>query len=387
MSIGTVLGRGSKPGSFLWQPTFGPDHPAGHGPVTFELSTDSGEADPKSMITSARVRVHVAHRGAEKLFESRDYRQMMMLGDRHDWNSSFGSELGLALTIEQALGITAPERATWLRTLMAELNRVIHHVRWLGESAGELGGTDAHFAAATLREQLIDLHEAYSGGRLHPMLVQPGGTRLDVPGRWLDQLEETLEPLGALVRLLMDYFESPIPGAEGGVLTRDKAIEYGVSGPTARASDLALDLRFDEPYCAYGTLGEQGVLTAPATQTTGTNRARFVALINELEPSAAVITTCITRLDELPATEPIAVKLPRSIRLPHGNFYGWTENPTGINGWLITSTGASTPYRVKLRTASFNNAQALEATLVGMKLSELKPTLMSWQITSGDLSK
>lgn len=385
---GVVLSEGSQAGSFIWQPTFGSEHPVGHGPITFELTTNSGKPDVDTTITGARIRVHLAHRGAEKLFETRDYRQMMMLGDRHDWNSSFGSELGLALTIEQALGITAPERATWLRTLMAELNRVIHHLRWLGESAGELDGLETREQTALLREQLVELHESYSGGRLHPMLVQPGGMRLDVPKGWLDQLGVALEPLARVQQNLTEFFGSDVPGMDAGHLSLEDAKECGASGPVARASGLELDLRFDDSYCAYPELIERGILRRHSdVDTRGNNQARFMALVDELSVSAACIAACTEHLGTLGTDEPISVKLPRSIRLPHGNFYGWTENPTGINGWFITSTGGPTPYRVKLRTASFNNAQALEHTLVGLTFAELKPTLMSWQLTSGDLAK
>lgn len=385
-ALGVVLSGDPQTGSFVWQPTFGLEHPAGHGPITLTLTTDSGQAEPDATITSAVVRVHLAHRGAEKLFESRDYRQMMMLGDRHDWNSSFGSELGLALTIEQALGITAPERATWLRTLMAELNRVIHHLRWLGSSVGELGHSEEQARAGYLREQLIELHESYSGGRLHPMLVQPGGMRLDIPDGWLDQLIGTLEQLPTVQQNLADLLSNGFLGNSDGRLSLEDVKEFGVSGPVARASGLEVDLRFDDPYCAYPDLIEQGILYR-TVETDGNNTARFRVLVDELGTSANCITACVERLSSMSADEPISVKLPRSIRLPHGSFYGWTENPTGINGWFINSTGGPTPYRVKLRTASFNNAQALEKVLVGMTMNHLKPTLMSWQITSGDLAK
>lgn len=402
-SIGRVLSPGSVPGSFIWQPTFGVAHPAGHGPITFELATDTGKPEPGAVITSARIRAHAAHRGAEKLFETRDYRQLMMLGDRHDWNSSFGSELGLALTIEQALGITAPIRANWLRTLMAELNRVIHHLRWLGESAAELSESTAdqlHAAelsestavqhhVAELREQLTYLHESYSGGRLHPMLVQPGGMRLDVPAGWLDQLSLAIDQLPTIAAELREFFTQYL-GQDApplvGRLTRAQAISFGVSGPVARAAGLELDLRLDEPYCSYAELAECGALQR-STAVAGDSLARFLLLIDELNTSENCLRAGIDELRSIESASPISVKLPRSIRLPHGTYYGWTENPTGINGWFITSTGGATPYRVKLRTASFNNAQALESVLVGATLAQLKLILMSWQLTSGDLSK
>ena len=119
-----------------WTLELGSQHPAGHGPITFDLALD-GDGDD-AIIAWAEPRLIPLHRGVEKLFESRDYRQALMLADRHEWHSAFGSELGLALTIESMSGITVPPRAVWIRTAMAELSRAIHHLRWVGETIGEL---------------------------------------------------------------------------------------------------------------------------------------------------------------------------------------------------------------------------------------------------------
>ncbi len=158
-----------------WTPAFGPEHPAGHGPMEWQLQTDL------NTITWAEPLIYPIHRGAEKLFESRDYSQIIMLANRHDWHSAFASELGLVLTIESMLGLKVPQRATWIRTLLAELNRAIHHLRMLGETARELTEPTIASSAKSARELLIDAQDEFTGGRMHTMIVQPGRLRADTP--------------------------------------------------------------------------------------------------------------------------------------------------------------------------------------------------------------
>lgn len=361
----------------VWTLTLGPEHPAGHGPLAFRLQVDSDE-----VVTWAEPLIHPLHRGVEKLFESRDYRQALMLADRHDWHSAFGSELGLALTIESALGIAVPPRATLIRTLMAELVRSIHHLRWLGESAWELSRDESlRIAARTVRERLTLAHEAISGGRIHPMLVQIGGLRSDAPSDWTVDVAPAL----AVCDRLAEWAESLVALAAVGVLPSRDALEFAVSGPVGRASALALDLRFDDPYCAYPSLISEGILTR-SIRSAGGAQARFEVLAEELRVSLHCVEFCLGLLPET-AGEPVNVRLPRTLRVPEGDAYGWTENPTGINGWYLVSRGGPEPYRLKVRTASYANAQALSHILPGTLVSQLPAALMSFLLVSGDLAK
>ena len=366
-----------------WALDVGDTHPASHGPVAFDLGVAA--SDGHEMITFAEPRIQPIHRGVEKLFESRDYRQALMLADRHDWHSALGSELGLALTMEAMLGITVPERATWLRTLLSELSRAVHHLRWLGETAAVVSPDQIVTATARgAREQLIDLLEEATGGRLHPMAVAPGGLRSDVNDPWLEQLATTT---AAVRRAAIDlaHWADRITALVGvGVLPLTDAAGFGASGPVARASGLGLDLRFDDPYCAYPELIDVGALTR-VVRGAGDAQARMQTLAQELAVSLACIDLCIARLIDSPG--PISVRMPRSVRLPEGTGYGWTENPTGINGWLIVSRGGPEPYRMKLRTASFNNAAALSHLLVGTDVDDLPVTVMSFLLVAGDLGK
>lgn len=384
----------ARPGSdaTTWTLRVNSMHPAVHGPMTIQLRV-SGQAED-GIIAWAEPAVIPMHRGVEKLFESRDYRQALMLADRHDWHSAFGSELGLALTIEALTGLAVPKRATWIRTAMAELNRAVHHLRWLGETVGELASDGpADDPSLSLRDQcrsarevLTWFHEANSGGKLHPMLVVPGGVRVDVPDGWARGLRETVAGLGPLAESLTQWVEARVGLAGIGVLPLDVATAFGVTGPVARASGLALDLRFDDPYLNYEELAAAGILTRNVF-TAGDVRARLGLLAAEFEVTLKIIEEATARLESTELQGPVNVRLPRSLRIPEGTGYGWTENPTGINGWFIESRGGPMPYRLKLRTASFANAQALGQLLVGQEVRNLPTILMSFLLVAGDLAK
>ena len=373
----------------VWTLEVDDQHPAVHGPMRLDLAVTGDQDDP--VITHAEPLIVPLHRGVEKLFESRDYRQALMLADRHDWHSAFSSELGLALTIEAMAGIAVPRRATWIRTAMAELNRAIHHLRWLGETIGEIAQTDP--VALGLRDQcrqakesLVWLHEAISGGRLHPMLVVPGGVRDDAPVGWSEQLRDAARDLGPLAQRLVEWVSTDERLRGVAVLPPTSAIDFAVSGPVARASGMDLDLRFDDPYLAYPDLIDAGLLVR-VTRTAGDAQARLQVLAEELAVSLRCIGAAASELGSPGDQEAVNVRLPRSLRIPEGSGYGWTENPTGINGWFLVSRGGPMPYRLKLRTASFANAQALCQILKGTRVSQLPLALMTFLIVAGDLGK
>ncbi|MEI6622034.1 MAG: NADH-quinone oxidoreductase subunit D, partial [Actinomycetes bacterium] len=309
------------------------EHPGMNGPLTFDLQT-TGSGDD-AIIERAEPRIAPLHRGVEKLFESRDYRQVLVLADRHDWHSAFGSELGLALTLEAQLGMTVPPRATWIRTLLAELNRAIHHLRWLGESVTGFDvalGVEPIPEVLLLRDQarqardaLIDAFEAISGGRLHPMITTPGGLRVDAPDGWTALVSNAAAQTNSVATGLARWADIAAAGTGIGALSPDQALAYAVSGPVARASGLALDLRFDEPYCAYSELIDAGTLTR-VTDTAGDAQSRMRVLAAELAVSLAAVRRCAFAADEH-AGEPVSLRLPKTLRVPEGSGYGWTESP------------------------------------------------------------
>jgi NADH-quinone oxidoreductase subunit D len=160
----------------------GPQHPATHGVLRLRITAD-GER-----IVAAEPVIGYMHRGAEKLFEVRDYRQILVLANRHDWLSAFSNEVGVALAVEAMLGMEVPERATWARTLLVELNRVLNHLMFLGSYPLELGAITPIFYAFREREELQAVMEEVSGGRMHYMFTRIGGLRDDLPEGWLDRV-------------------------------------------------------------------------------------------------------------------------------------------------------------------------------------------------------
>ena len=363
--------------------TLSPQHPATHGVLRLALRID-GER-----IVQAEPVVGYMHRGAEKLFEARDYRQILVLANRHDWLSAFGNELGVVLAVERMLGMQVPERATWVRMLLAELNRVLSHLMFLAAVPTDPGLTAPTAAAFRERETIQAVMEEVAGGRMHYMFNQVGGLKADLPAGWLGRADDAVEAVRTGVRRDIeplvredDRFRS---GARGlGVLSRDLAEAFGVSGPIARASGLDLDLRRDDPYLGYAEL-PANVLRV-VTRTEGDCLARYECLLDQIHVSLDIAASCIERLHQLPPG-PINLRLPKVVKAPEGETYAWTENPLGINGYYLVSRGERTPWRLKLRSASFNNVQVLSPLLVGTQVPDLVAILASMFFVVGDVDK
>jgi NADH-quinone oxidoreductase subunit D len=359
----------------------GPQHPSTHGVLRLRLVLD-GER-----IVTAEPVIGYMHRGAEKLFEARDYRQIIMLANRHDWLSAFANELGVVLAVERMLGMEVPERAVWVRTLLAELNRVLNHLMFLGSYPLELGGITPVFYAFDGRETLQQVMEEASGGRMHYMFNRVGGLKEDLPAGWPGRVRTAV----AKVRSQMDRLDRLVLGNEifrgrtagVGVLAPELVHAYGVSGPIARASGVDFDLRRDEPYLAYGELGD---VLRVVTREEGDCLARFECLLEQTHVSLDLADACLDRLAELPPG-PVNVRLPKVLKAPEGHTYAWTENPLGINGYYLVSRGEKTPWRLKLRSASFNNVQVLTELLPGNMVADMVSILGSMFFVVGDIDK
>ncbi|MFF1320127.1 MULTISPECIES: NADH-quinone oxidoreductase subunit D [Streptomyces] len=377
----TMVGIGGAAESTDMVLNIGPQHPSTHGVLRLKLVLD-GER-----IISAEPVIGYMHRGAEKLFEARDYRQIIMLANRHDWLSAFSNELGVVLAVERMLGMEVPERAVWTRTLLAELNRVLNHLMFLGSYPLELGGITPIFYAFTEREELQHVMEEVSGGRMHYMFNRVGGLKEDLPAGWTTRARTTV----ADVRSRMDRFDDLVLGNEifrgrtrgVGALTPEAVHAYGVSGPIARASGVDFDLRRDEPYLAYGELGD---VLRVVTRQEGDCLARFECLLEQTHNALDLADACLDRLAEL-APGPINQRLPKVLKAPEGHTYAWTENPLGINGYYLVSKGEKTPYRLKLRSASYNNIQALVELLPGTLVADMVAILGSMFFVVGDIDK
>ncbi len=382
LTVGTGAGAGelAAPHAADMVLTIGAQHPSTHGVLRLRLVLDGDR------IHSAEPVIGYMHRGVEKLFEVRDYRQILVLTNRHDWLSAFSNELGLALAVERMLGLEVPERATWLRTLLAELNRILNHLMFLGSYPLEIGALTQAFAAFRERAVIQAVLEEASGGRMHFMFNQVGGLKDEVPAGWTGRARLAV----ADVRRRMTGIDQTIRTEETfltrtvgvGVLNRESAIQYGVSGPVARASGLDLDLRRDEPYLAYAELRDT---LRVATRTAGDSHARFECLLEQVYASLDLADACLDRLVTL--SGPVNVRLPKTVKAPEGHIYAWTENPLGINGYYLVSRGEKTPWRLKLRSASYNNVQVLVDVLPGTRLADLVTILGSMFFIVGDVDK
>lgn len=362
----------------------GPQHPATHGVLRLKIVLD-GER-----IVSADPIIGYMHRGAEKLFEVRDYRQITVLANRHDWLSAFSNELGVVLAVEDMLGMEVPERAVWIRTLLAELNRVLNHLMFLGSYPLELGAITPIFYAFREREEIQAVMEEASGGRMHYMFNRVGGLKEDVPAGWLGRVSAAITS----VRRRLPDLESMLVGNEilrartlgVGVLDAATCATYGVSGPIARASGLDIDLRRDAPSLAYAELFGPSGPGRVVTRTEGDCLARLEVLLEQVRVSLDLADACVDRLAALPAG-PVNQRLPKVLKVPEGEIYVATENPLGFNGYYLVSRGEKTPWRLKLRSASFNNVQVLSHMLPGQLVSDMVAILGSMFFVVGDVDK
>ncbi|HKN44734.1 MAG TPA: NADH-quinone oxidoreductase subunit D [Propionibacteriaceae bacterium] len=354
----------------------GPEHPSHAGLIELRLWTEGG------VITTARVVVGAMHRGAEKLFEVRDYRQILMLADRHDWQAPFFGELAVAMACEQMMGLAIPDRAVWLRTLLAEHTRILSHCGFLGYVSHRLS---ADAGLRGLREQLRTQTLRLTGNRIHPMATRVGGLGVDADAAWLraeQQLAEQTAAAADAVLTMIDSVEFTALTSGVALLDRNTIQQFGVSGPAARASGVDLDLRRQRPYLAYPELGG---LIAPPLRRSGDAQSRLALLAQELTISASLIIACIERLWDLPG--PVSVRLGKIIRVPEGEAYLAVEAPLGIAGVFLVSRGEKTPWRLKLRTPSFNNISSLEQLLVGVPTDALEASLASIGYVVGDIDK
>ena len=354
----------------------GPEHPSNAGLIELQLWTEGG------VITTARVVVGAMHRGAEKLFEVRDYRQILMLADRHDWQAPFFGELAVALVCEQMMGLAVPERANWLRTLLAEHTRILSHCGFLSYVSHRTG-TDP--GLRRLREELRMQTLRLTGNRIHPMATRIGGLAVDADDAWLRAERQVAALAAGTADAVLALIESaPLADLTSDVAKLDEETirQFGVSGPAARASGVDLDVRLRSPYLAYSEL--ESLITPPARRAADA-QSRLGVLAEELAISASLIIACTDRLLGQPG--PVSVRLGKIIRVPEGEGYLAIEAPLGIAGVFLVSRGEKTPWRLKLRTPSFNNISSLERLLVGVRTTALEASLASIGYVVGDIDK
>ena len=354
----------------------GPQHPATHGVLRVVIDLD-GEK-----IVRATPVIGYMHRGFEKLAEARDYRQIIALVNRHDWLSAFCNELGVALAVERMMGLEVPERASWIRVLMAEWNRILNHLMFVGSFGLELGAITPVFFAFREREDIQNMLESATGGRLHFTYNRVGGLKEDLPRGFLKRSVDMV----ANVRMRNGEYRDLLEGNEifkartkgVGVLPQGVALDYGVSGPTLHATGVSEDSRISEPYCTYDRLR----VPVPVGRN-GDSFDRFLMLLGRIDASL----TIIEQVHDLIPPGPVNVKLPKVVKAPEGAIYVRTENPLGQCGYYLVSDGAKNPWRLKMRTPSFSNISMMSYLLQGQLVPDMIAILGSVFFVVGDIDR
>jgi len=360
-------------------------HWARQGSLSFDLQVNDG------VIVASDVVPGFMHRGAEKLFEARDYRQGMALANRHDWLAPVGGEILMARAAEDLLGMSVPPRATLLRLLVLELSRAAAMLAFLGPAAEPTAMPDARalrLEAAQQRERIVGHIEALTGARMHVTYAVVGGVHHDAQPEWLDH---TTELCAAIDRDTVPRFEAAMTTPEFvgrctglGVITPDLALGHGASGVVGRASGVSRDLRRDEPAYA-GALDLLPVPVPAPGQESGDAVGRLLLMTAELRAGLRLAHHLSGQLADTGGA--VSISLPKVLRVPVGLSLQWLETPCGAAGSLLESRGDRVPHRYALRTPSLAHAPLLAAAMLGHRVDDAAAILSSFPIVVGDVDK
>jgi len=338
----------------------GPQHPATHG-VLHLVITLNGE-------TIKKVEPHLGyiHRSIEKMCESLSYRQFIYVTSRMDYLSSHINNHGCALCVEKGLQIEIPARAQVIRILMDELTRIASHTLWWGAMAMDVGALTPFFLAFREREMINDIMEETCGARLTMNYMVPGGVMFDIHPNFQRRVKEFIvhfkNKFGEYDELVTDNIIFKNRTQNVGFISKEDAISYGMSGPSARASGVQCDIRKLYPYEIYNQLQFKEILDEG-----GDSYARYIVRMKEMLQSLSIVEQLI---DNIPEGDFLA-KTKAVLKLPKGEFYSRVETARGEFGVYIVSEGGTTPYRIKFRSPGFSNLSALDHIARGSKIADL----------------
>ena len=407
---------------------FGPQHPAAHGVLRLVLEMD-GET-----IQKADPNVGLLHRGTEKLAESKPFNQSIGYMDRLDYVSMMCNEHGYVLAIEKLLGIEAPLRAQYIRVMFDEITRILNHLMWLGAHGLDIGAMTMFLYCFREREDLMDCYEAVSGTRMHATYYRPGGVYRDLPrqmpkhqyskyrsNKEIDKLNETRE--GSVLDFI-EAFTDRFPGCVDeyetlltdnriwkqrtvniGVVTPERALALGFTGPMLRGSGVEWDLRKKQPYETYADLD----FDIPVG-VNGDCYDRYLVRVEELRQSNCIIRQCVEWLRENPGpvmTDDPKVAAPSRTDMkddmesmihhfklftegycvPAGEAYAAVEHPKGEFGVYLVSDGANKPFRLKVRAPGFVHMSAMNEMVQGHMLADVVAVIGTMDIVFGEVDR
>ena len=356
---------------------FGPQHPSTHGVFRMRVTFDGEE------IKALEPFFGYLHRGTEKLCEGRSYTQNITFTDRLDYLSAMSNNLAYCLGAEKLADVPVPERAQYIRVIMAEFQRIASHLAGIGFWINDLGAFYTPMVYTFReREKILDLFEMVSGQRLTPSYIRIGGVAEDLPLAWLPAARKLIGELPGYFREYEDLLftnEIILARTKGvGILPADLLINASVTGPMLRASGVKWDLRKDDPYSIYDRFD----FDVPV-QYGCDSYDRFVQRMQEMWQSLRILEQA---LDQIP-DGPIRSDVPLYYRPPAGEAYGHIEAPKGELGFYFVSDGGIAPYRVKIRAPSYINLTVLEEAVRGWKLPDLIAIFGSFDIVMGEVDR
>ena len=379
----------------------GPSHPATHGVLRLVLRLD-GER-----VIECVPHLGYLHRGMEKIAEDRTYLQFIPYTDRMDYLSPLAANVGFALAVENLLGLELPPRCDGIRVICCELARIGSHLLWLGTHALDLGAATVFFHTFKDREWHYDLVEDLTGARLTTSFTRVGGTLHDVDGDWLKRMREFTEAMPGRV----DDYESLLTKntiwlqrTQGvGSITSKQAIDFGMTGPSLRATGVEHDLRKTRPYCGYKNYDFE-----IPTGTHGDIYDRYLVRLEEMRQSVRILNQALDNLPDgpwhvddpkifLPSKEKVLTSMEELIHqfmivtegfeCPSGEVYHATEVPKGELGFYIISSGGRSPYRLRIRSPSFNNIATLPHLVEGGLVADVVANIASLDPVMGEVDR
>jgi len=380
----------------------GPQHPSTHGVLRILLELD-GET-----VVKAGVDIGYLHTGIEKTAESLTYSQTITITDRMDYLAPLSNNLAYCLSVEKLLDLQVPKRAQYIRVLLTELTRIGSHLVWLGTHAIDLGAMSVFLYCFREREELLKLFEMVSGQRMMTSYFRIGGLALEPPTGWLDRVRNILQSFPSRIDEYEDLLTKNriwLARTQGvGILTADDAIALGVSGPSLRGSGVDYDVRKYFPYSSYDEFD-----FTVQVRTEGDCYARYLCRIGEMRESLKIVRQA---MEKIPAEGPIKADAPgivppqrekmktemealiyhfkiftEGFAPPPGEVYQRIESPRGELACFIASDGSQRPYRMKMRTPSFVNLQALQKMVEGRLIADVIASIGTLDIVLGEIDR